>query len=196
MEMVYQVDQQGVFQHAWPCDGTRPGLCVQEAPPNLPEGQVARWETATPDYEPEFGNAGTGQWLIEADNRLVPLFGTSDGQDYNLGDELNDQAYLGTGPLPSWLTDQPRPTENHRWDAGTATWILDQAAELASLAIAVRAKRDELLNATNGLVLRAFTTGEALPEAVRAYLQALRDVPEQGGFPASVIWPEKPEQVE
>ncbi|SAI74552.1 tail fiber assembly protein [Bordetella ansorpii] len=196
MEMVYQVDARGLLLHAWPCEGPRPGMCVQDEPPNLPEGQIARWDTSIPDYEPTFGNAGTGQWLVEADYRTVPLFVTSDGRPYDLAEEVDGQMYPGTGPLPEWLTAQPRPTENHRWDASTMAWVLDQAAELAAQARAVRARRDELLNATNGLVLRSVTTAVPLPQTVLDYLQALRDVPEQVGFPTSVTWPEKPAAVE
>ena len=39
---------------------------------------------------------------------------------------------------------------------------------------------------------RAFELGEPMPEAWRAYRQALRDLPDQPGFPLSVSWPDLP----
>lgn len=56
----------------------------------------------------------------------------------------------------------------------------------------VRAKRDALLNASDWVVTRAFETGESVPAEWAAYRQALRDVPEQAGFPESVTWPTAP----
>jgi hypothetical protein len=59
------------------------------------------------------------------------------------------------------------------------------------LAAAVRAERDRLLAASD------WTQLPDVPEATRTawatYRQALRDVPEQAGFPENVVWPTKPE---
>jgi hypothetical protein len=52
----------------------------------------------------------------------------------------------------------------------------------------VRAERDQLLQATDWQALSDNTMGEAMT----TYRQALRDVPDQGGFPFNVVWPEKP----
>ena len=56
----------------------------------------------------------------------------------------------------------------------------------------VRAKRDALLNASDWVATRAFETGEDVPANWAQYRQALRDIPEQAGFPASVTWPTAP----
>ena len=61
----------------------------------------------------------------------------------------------------------------------------------AMAAEAVRAERDRLLAASD------WTQLPDVPEAIRAvwaaYRQALRDIPQQEGFPHSVVWPSKPE---
>ena len=51
-----------------------------------------------------------------------------------------------------------------------------------------RAYRDELLARCDSKVWP-----DHIPDAWRTYRQALRDVPEQAGFPASITWPTEPE---
>lgn len=63
----------------------------------------------------------------------------------------------------------------------------------AAQAKRVRAKRDQLLAECDWVVIRAQETGEPVPQAWRDYRQALRDVPDQPGFPDTVTWPEAPE---
>jgi hypothetical protein len=63
------------------------------------------------------------------------------------------------------------------------------------LAAEVRAERNRLLAESDWTQLpdaRA-AMGEAKAAEWDAYRQALRDVPEQEGFPENVVWPEKPE---
>lgn len=52
-----------------------------------------------------------------------------------------------------------------------------------------RTIRDELLKNSDHMVLQdsPFDTPE-----VRAYRQALRDVPQQAGFPTNIVWPQLP----
>jgi len=57
----------------------------------------------------------------------------------------------------------------------------------------IRAERDAKLGETDWLVTRATETGEPVPSEWAAYRQALRDVPQQDGFPENIIWPEEPE---
>jgi hypothetical protein len=49
-------------------------------------------------------------------------------------------------------------------------------------------ERDRRLYATD----RYAVTDRVLSDAMRAYRQALRDIPQQAGFPDNVIWPEEP----
>ena len=62
-------------------------------------------------------------------------------------------------------------------------------AEYASEA---RAERDRLLAETDFLMMPDYPLDEERKAAVLAYRQALRDVPEQAGFPRQIDWPVKP----
>jgi hypothetical protein len=59
------------------------------------------------------------------------------------------------------------------------------------IASAARAERNALLAATD------WTQAADVPQATKdkwaPYRQALRDVPEQSGFPSDILWPVKPE---
>ena len=57
----------------------------------------------------------------------------------------------------------------------------------------VRAQRDALLAETDHLVMPDYPLTDEQCEAVKAYRQELRDVPQQDGFPLEVVWPKKPE---
>ena len=63
------------------------------------------------------------------------------------------------------------------------------AAVTARLASLARSERNRLLSETDHYGLSDVT----MSDAMTAYRQALRDVPQQEGFPQEVIWPEKPE---
>jgi hypothetical protein len=62
------------------------------------------------------------------------------------------------------------------------------AAEKASAG--TRAERDRLLAASDWTQVKDATVDQA---AWAAYRQALRDLPQQSGFPQNVVWPSKPE---
>ncbi len=53
----------------------------------------------------------------------------------------------------------------------------------------VRAKRDYLIGQTDYLLAADYPIDEESLESVKAYRQALRDVPQQEGFPDAVEWP-------
>ena len=55
----------------------------------------------------------------------------------------------------------------------------------------VRTQRDALLKESDWAVLPDAPVADE--QAWKDYRQALRDVPEQGGFPTDINWPEKPE---
>ena len=55
-----------------------------------------------------------------------------------------------------------------------------------------RAKRNTLVAETDYLAMPDYPLPEEKRQAVLAYRQALRDVPEQEGFPRQIDWPEKP----
>ena len=90
-------------------------------------------------------------------------------------------------------------TENNMFqeytdDEGTVITVQAQidakvAADNAALASTERATRDDLLKATDHYGL----SDVSMTEAMTAYRQALRDVPQQAGFPQTITWPTKPE---
>ena len=55
----------------------------------------------------------------------------------------------------------------------------------------VRAKRDYLISQTDFLLQPDYPISAKDLEKVKAYRQALRDVPSQEGFPDNVVWPEE-----
>lgn len=59
----------------------------------------------------------------------------------------------------------------------------------------IRARRDKLLADTDWTQTLDAPIDAATREAMRTYRQALRDMPQQEGFPADIQWPERPETV-
>ena len=64
-----------------------------------------------------------------------------------------------------------------------------KAMKDAEQAKSVRATRDAKLAETDWVVIKAMETGAAVPEAIAAERQALRDITAQEGFPWNVTWP-------
>lgn len=56
----------------------------------------------------------------------------------------------------------------------------------------VREKRDSLISETDYLLASDYPISAEDLEAVKVYRQALRDVPQQEGFPFDVVWPDLP----
>ncbi len=64
--------------------------------------------------------------------------------------------------------------------------------EIPMTAEEARAQRDKLLAATDWTQVLDAPIDAATREAYRAYRQAIRDIPEQEGFPGTITWPELP----
>ena len=64
-----------------------------------------------------------------------------------------------------------------------------EAERLEAQANSVRAERDRLLAASDWTQV---ADAPADATAWATYRQALRDVPQQSGFPDSVVWPDRP----
>jgi len=85
-------------------------------------------------------------------------------------------------------------TETDENGVETTVTVQDQkdaktAADNAALEATERSTRDDLLKATDHYGLSDVT----MTEAMTAYRQALRDVPQQTDFPGTITWPTKPE---
>ena len=63
----------------------------------------------------------------------------------------------------------------------------------ASLSSTVRNNRDRFLTETDWVVVKHNELGTPIPQEWLDYRQALRDVPQQAGFPTDINWPTKPE---
>jgi hypothetical protein len=71
-------------------------------------------------------------------------------------------------------------------DMEYSAWLSEQDAQQATSS---RKQRNDLLTATDWQVLKALEDGNGLDFNLAAYRQALRDVPEQPGFPHDIVWP-------
>lgn len=92
---------------------------------------------------------------------------------------LKEQKHVKQDLVDGWweLTKIPEPT----------------AEEIqAQIARDARSKRDYLISQTDYLLQPDYPISAEQLEEVKAYRQALRDVPEQDGFPETIVWPEMP----
>ena len=92
----------------------------------------------------------------------------------------NEGVYEQLGVDPVLPTSAPDPSGQYKK-------VALNGAEQSSDGKWVEA-RDGLLASTDYLALADAT----LTDAMRTYRQALRDVPQQEGFPNTITWPEKP----
>ena len=70
--------------------------------------------------------------------------------------------------------------------------VLTDAEYDTVLAASARQKRDRLIATTDYLVTPDYPISDDRLAKVKIYRQALRDIPEQAGFPRTITWPEKP----
>jgi hypothetical protein len=81
-------------------------------------------------------------------------------------------------------------------DTAEATAAQQEAAykaqKDAEFAKAARDSRDKLLADCDWVVVKALESGQTVPGEWATYRQALRDLPQQIGFPVTIDWPEKP----
>ena len=87
------------------------------------------------------------------------------------------------------------------WAPGLDEYIVDNydalydglaQDETQKIADEVRDKRDKLLEACDYLMALDYPLSTAAREQWRTYRQALRDIPQQEGFPDNIEWPQKP----
>jgi hypothetical protein len=107
------------------------------------------------------------------------------GERYLLSDEYRDTEgqYVDGGrlrPLP------PQPSPAHVLDWPTKTWKLNPALAARQ----ARERRDRLLAASDWTQLPDVATATQAKWA--PYRQSLRDLSQQPGFPANIVWPTPP----
>lgn len=88
----------------------------------------------------------------------------------------------------------PMPSPYHVWDRVTKEWLAQPEVEQQEKANEARLLRDRRLADSDWTdTLSAKTRlGDELYDRWQAYRQALRDVPQQAGFPLEINWPESP----
>ena len=74
---------------------------------------------------------------------------------------------------------------------GIAIYLTDAEYDTV-LAASARQKRDRLIAVTDYLVTPDYPIESDRLAKIKIYRQALRDIPEQSGFPRTIAWPEKP----
>ena len=88
--------------------------------------------------------------------------------------------------------DSPDNVATKDADVGDIAIYLTDAEYDTVLAASARQKRDRLIATTDYLVTPDYPIESDRLAKVKIYRQALRDIPEQSGFPRSITWPEKP----
>jgi hypothetical protein len=125
---------------------------------------------------------------------------------------LTDETYISFGYVKVQPTEQPsyNPEEGDLVQENpeliNGTWvqkwsfvkyddaIINQqiADKQNQLVINERTKRNQLLEQSDLDVILSLEAANSIPDALKTYRQALRDVPEQAGFPDNITWPTKP----
>ena len=90
---------------------------------------------------------------------------------------------------PADSPDNVAPKDTYA--GGIAIYLTDAEYDTV-LAASARQKRDRLIAATDYLVTPDYPIESDRLAKVKIYRQALRDIPEQSGFPRNITWPEKP----
>ena len=88
--------------------------------------------------------------------------------------------------------DSPDNVATKDADVGDIAIVLTDAEYDTVLAASARQKRDRLIAVTDYLVTPDYPIEPDRLAKVKIYRQALRDIPEQSGFPRTIVWPEKP----
>ena len=94
-----------------------------------------------------------------------------------------------------WVHTTPESPDNiapKDTDVRGIAIVLTDAEYDTVLAANARQKRDRLIAATDYLVTPDYPIEPDRLAKVKVYRQALRDIPEQSGFPRSITWPAKP----
>jgi hypothetical protein len=131
-----------------------------------------------------------------------------DNPNVSFPKNISDEVFASYGvfriveaPAPSYddrtqrLVTQPPALVNGQWTVTRAVVNKDQAQidnEANQKAANVRKQRDNLLAETDWTQLIDSPFSNDTNGVWQAYRQALRDIPEQAGFPWDVIWPTKP----
>lgn len=96
-----------------------------------------------------------------------------------------DRAQSKFVPLP------PRPSMHHYWEGDR---FVDRATPQERWA-QIREARSKLLSVSDWTVVASMERGQQLPQSIRAYRQALRDITKQSD-PYNIQWPAPPAELQ
>ena len=126
----------------------------------------------------------------------------SEGTIYNCQDEsplARRFVEVGTEEIPiSIFGDYAHLASSENTIKRDGEWTFDfdaaayEVAEAGRRSEGVRAERDRLIAGSDWTQLPDFPLNSEVKTAWAIYRQALRDIPQQAGFPDSVEWPEEP----
>ena len=72
------------------------------------------------------------------------------------------------------------------------TYLAISQLEKEVLSLDVRLERNKLLSDTDHLIQSDYPISDEKKQEIKVYRQALRDIPQQDGFPDNIVWPDKP----
>lgn len=140
-----------------------------ERAPAAPVPTEANMPTTGPN---EIALIVDGRWKVVPDFR---------GRAYWLRDGSKHVVHALGAVLPTGALDAPPPVE----EAPPTPMQIDIEQYAKQM-------RFSLLTASDWVVLRALETGREVPREWAEYRQALRDAPDQSGWPSDVVWPAPP----
>ena len=111
------------------------------------------------------------------------------GVDYWVGQEMcrDSGEQLAPARIIAWHVEG-QPTDEE------VEALVEQHGEAARLHVLGQRARDRRLIAADALFYKAMDSGDATQaQQVGKYRQALREVPDQPGFPTDFSWPDMPE---
>ena len=169
MKQVSQLDQDGYFVGVTTADPSplEPDVYL------IPGGCVD--EPAPTIPEGQRAKWDSGQWVFED---IPPEKPEQPYESWTYDEEANE-----------WVPPVAKPDDGAEWNEDSQEWIPGPEV----LARKARAERDRLLRDSDWVTIRATDTGDPVPPEWQTYRQALRDIPEQTGFPEEIEWPQEPE---
>jgi hypothetical protein len=127
-----------------------------------------------------------GTYKITPPARVDPFTSLSTQQLDAAG--YNEAILLRREPFTAYTTEWAKG-EDLIYREEIITAVVDEAARDEATAAAIRAERDRLLRNSDWTQVADAPVDQ---EAWAIYRQALRDVPDQIGFPGAVEWPAEP----
>jgi hypothetical protein len=104
---------------------------------------------------------------------------------------ITNTAIFDPDNLPDWAdTWVEIPEASVGWRLVGGVWEPPAGPTPEELAVYIREKRNQLLTASDWTQMPDAPVDQA---AWATYRQALRDIPQQAGFPTDITWPTKPE---